>query len=611
VATVTLRGRIKRFRFQKPGWCIAEVEVLSGAGVEGQPIHTCVGPLDNVSEGEPADFEGEWQEHPKYGPQFRVDSVTPAIPRDAKGVMGFLERLPLIGPKRAEAIIEAFGADNVFDIIESQPAKLASVKGLTVDAIGEIRRSYEEQRNRRDTIVLLKKLGITDWQLAKIFEWAGKQAKKQGSEQSVHNPNHVARRTFIVEALQKNPYVWTEIRGFGFATVDRIALASGVKRNSPNRAAAAVEHALEQAANLGHCFLPRRELAQLVDELTGIRGETYATAIQSLSTRHRIRVIETAGEDAIYGYRLANAERRVGAFFADRAGALTLAGLDELKPTGPVDGKVLNEEQQLAVALACHPRVRSMVMTGGPGRGKTTTVRAICDRLQTSLLLCSPTGKAAKRLAEQSGREAQTMHRALAWSPVDNTWMFNEQAPLPHDTIIIDEASMIDVELCDALTKAIKPETRLIFVGDVDQLPSVGPGNVLRDLIDSRAVPTVRLEQIYRQSERSYIAVNAGHINRGEDLELDPNAEDFFWHPHASADDAFAKALDLVKNVIPERHGADPIRDVQVLAPQRKGTLGIYHFNAELQPLPQGHCVPRGRQGAPHEEQLRPAGDER
>jgi len=230
--------------------------------------------------------------------------------------------------------------------------------------------------------------------------------------------------------------------------------------------------------------------------------------------------------------------------------------------------------------------VRMVIVTGGPGVGKTHMVREVVRRCESAGLhvgLCAPTGKAAKRMTEQTDREARTVHRMLEYSPISDDWTRNAENPFPYDVIVLDEASMLDLELCALFTDAVSESTKLIFVGDVDQLPSIGPGNVLRDCIDSHRIATVRLTRIYRQSEHSYIAENARRLNQGQEPMLDPKADDFFWHPTQDAEACFAEALRLVCDVIPDRHGVDPIRDVQVLCPQRKGVIGIHNFNLELQ----------------------------
>jgi exodeoxyribonuclease V alpha subunit len=585
--TCTIRGRLKRFRYQKPGWGIAEVEARDASALpqDGSQhkagLFVAVGNIEAIAPGEEAEFAGEWMVHPSYGHQFKVASAMPTTPRDEAGVIGFLEHLPEIGPNRARAIVAKFGAEQIWAVLERTPEALLGIPGITVDRLQSIRVAYDELACKRETIVLLKTVHLTDWQIAKVQEWAGTQAKHQGAE--TRTPNHGARFALVREALEKNPYAWTEIRGFGFVTVDGIALASGIGRNAPQRVRAAIEYVLDEAREAGHCFLPRRELEVMLDELARVRGEGVGEAVQALIDLGRIvqeddrialpwlRACEVRVADRLHGRRVAQAE-----FESTHASA-------SFRSSGtPVI--TYNAEQSRAIAASLNPLVTALVITGGPGVGKTECTRAIVERFDGRVGLCSPTGKAAKRLSEASGREAETIHRLLGVEP-GGGFIHNAENQLPHDMILVDEASMVDIELMDALLDATSSSTKLVLVGDVDQLPSIGPGHVLRDVIASRMIPTVRLEHVYRQGERSYISVNAQRMRRGEDLMLDPNAEDFFWLPCNDAKAAFDQTIKLVTDVIPQRHGVDPVRDVQVLAPQRKGDCGIFAFNAALQPL--------------------------
>lgn len=587
--TLTIRGRLKRFRYQKPGWGIAEVEAAEASALpqDGSAhkagLFVAVGNIEAIAPGEEAEFAGEWMVHPSYGHQFKVASSMPITPRDVAGVIGFLEQLPDIGPSRARAIAEKFG-EGVWALLEGNADQLLQIPGLTESRVQTIGKAYFELRAKRDTIVLLKKIQLTDWQVAKVQEWAGTQARAAGVE--TRTPNHDARFTLIRNALEKNPYVWTEIRGFGFLTVDGIALAAGVGRNSPQRAAAAILYVLEEAKDEGHCFLPARELEVMLDELARVRGPIVAESLRDLLDRGQV----VQEDDRVSLPWLRDTEVRVADRLRGRRIAQSIFDTARKNDT-PLQSQVgrkltYNTEQTRAIWAALDPFVTALVITGGPGSGKTTLVQAIVERATgIDIGLCSPTGKAAKRLSEASGRGAETIHRLLGVAP-GGGWIHRAENPLPLDLVLVDEASMVDIELMDALLDATSADTKLVLIGDVDQLPSIGPGHVLRDVIASRNIPVVRLEHVYRQSEKSYISVNAQRMRRGEDLMLDPNAEDFFWVPCASAQDAFAQTLKLVTDVIPSRHpGIDVIRDVQVLAPQRKGDCGIFAFNAALQPL--------------------------
>lgn len=592
-------ARLKREIFSKPGWRVAVFERIDVSENDGAREITCVGALDHVQEGEDCRLRGQWQQHPRFGAQFKVLEADSTLPRDAEGVAGFLRGLSNIGPKRAEAIVGHFGPDQVFAVIEKEPQRLTEISGVTPRMIADISESYGLIQHKRYAIVAMKKVGMTDWQIAKVFEFTKKallyeyrqRNKNFGAVSEAEQQQ--ALREHIETALSFDPYRYLKIKGFGFIAVDRIALAAGVERQGIPRSRAGILYVLSEAAKQGHCFVPGNEVSGMLHKLVGIKGPNVKEAADALKTEGLVvtQPLDGSQDVAVFHHRLEAAESQAGNFFSTRVVDVEL--VEELRrkiettlgPGEPPRG-ALNREQQLAVGLAVHPDVKMLVITGGPGTGKTHLVRELVRRCESggaTVGLCSPTGKGAKRLAEQTDRDASTVHRMLEWSPIDECWRRHEGNPLPYDVVVLDEASMLDVELCALFTNAVAPDTKLIFVGDVNQLPSIGPGNVLRDCIDSHRFATVRLTRIYRQSEQSYIAENAKRMNQGLEPTIDPNAEDFFWHPTQDAEGCFGEALRLVCDVIPDRHGVDPIADVQVLCPQRKGVIGIYAFNDELQ----------------------------
>lgn len=558
-----LRGRLKHVRWSSPAWMIGVVAVADEEIV-------AVGPYGHVQVGEEVLLTGDWTVHPQYGKQFKVTAAQAQIPTERRGQIGFLMQLAHLGRTRATALVEAFG-DDVFRVIEEEPGRLRAIDGLTPARIAELQQTYAQYRARREQIVGLKGIGLTDWQVGKVLQ--------QWGERAAH-------------VIREHPYALLDVEGFGFATTDAIALKAGVDPRGVPRYRAAIRHVLAEARQEGHCYLPGNEVTTRLRKLARLDDVAQVTlAGQELEREGRIVVRDVPGQidRAVYDVRLAQAEDRVATFAQARrqpAGFLDayVPGAPLLAPDLP-----LNAEQALAVALALDPAVLLSVITGGPGTGKTTITRTIVANAHAqgwTLALCSPTGKAAKRLAEQAQHEAKTIHRTLGYDPETGGWLHNAVTPLEADLVLVDETSMVDVQLMADLVDAVAHGTRMVWIGDVDQLPSIGPGAVLRDVIQSGRVPVVRLHQVYRQSEHSYITVNAAHVRAGTDLFLDPSATDFFWHPCPDPEVAFQRCQDLVSATIPARHGAvDPIRDVHVLAPQRRGVLGIERLNAALQPL--------------------------
>lgn len=558
-----LQGRVKRIRWRSESWLIAVISV-------GDEEITAVGPFPHVELGEEVTLTGEWTRHPKYGEQFKVERAESRVPKDHQGRIGFLMKLAHLGRTRAAALVDAFG-DDVFRVLKEEPHRLTEIDGITAGRAQEVAASYGQYETRRETIMALKQVGLTDWQIGKAIErW----------------------RDRAVDIVTGQPYQLLDLKGFGFKVVDAIALKAGVAPGSEERVRAAIEYVLDEARYQGHCFLPGKEVARRLGKLANLYDAAKIRAAgEHLVERERVRLTEHADDAkdrAVWLRRMARAEEFVADFVRARRQDV---GFVEARYRGveppanaQAHGLVLNREQWQAIDLATDPSVKLCVITGGPGTGKTTITKAIVERAPGSLILCSPTGKAAKRLAEQAGHEAATIHRTLGVNGDTGGWNHDAGTPLPAETIIVDEASMVDIELFEGLTSAIAPNSRLVVIGDVDQLPSIGPGNVLADLIRSGRVPTVRLHQVYRQTPDSYIRENAQRMRQGKELYLG-TASDFFWHPCDEPEQGFKRVVQLCTTDIPARHpDCDPVRDVHVLAPQRKGTLGIEALNMELQP---------------------------
>ena len=560
-----LHGRVKRIRWRSESWLIAVISV-------GDDEVTAVGPFSHVALGEEVTLTGDWAHHPQYGEQFKVERAESRVPSDHQGRIGFLMKLAHLGRTRAAAMVEHFG-DDVFRVIKEETFRLVEIDGITAARASEITATYKTYEGRRDMIVALKESGLTDWQVGKVVERFQDKA---------------------VTIATETPYRLLDIRGFGFKVVDAIALKAGVGRESGERIRAAIEHILDESRREGHCFLPGKEVARRLGKLTSIHDMAKVRAAgKHLVERERVVLTpypDNPKDNAVWLDRMARAETFAAEFV--RARRVDPGYLDE-RYTGAistdndrtVDGLLLNDEQWQAVDLACDPDVKLCIITGGPGTGKTTITRQIVDAAPGPLLLCSPTGKAAKRLAEQAQHEAATIHRTLGFNPDTGMWQHDAGNPLEAGTIIVDEMSMVDIELFEGLAHAIATGTKLVLVGDVDQLPSIGPGNVLHDLIRSGRVPVVRLQQVYRQSDDSYISENAKRMRQGKSLYLSA-CDDFFWHPCDDPEEAFQRVLTLCTTDIPARHpDLNVVRDVHVLAPQRKGTLGIEPLNTALQPL--------------------------
>jgi exodeoxyribonuclease V alpha subunit len=529
-----------------------------------------IGTLTGLAPGERVRVEGEWEQHRKYGPQFRVHSATPIVPQTADGVQRYLGsgRVPGIGQEIARRIVEKFGAA-ALDVIEKEPHRLREVEGLGKKRIAAIRESMTSHRAVREVMVFLQGHGVSPAFAARI-------QKKYGDE--------------AIQVVRANPYrLARDVSGIGFIKADEIARSLGWKQDAPERIEAGVLHALHEAADEGHVFATRDELARAAAQGLGSDIKTCEAAVERLRQQGSV-IVE---DDAVFQPELHADEVLLG----QRLRALAAAQRTPVKP--PEDLARFSEGQRRAVELACTQPL--LVVTGGPGTGKTTVTRAIVaahlaagQRVQ----LASPTGRAAKRLSEATGRPARTIHRLLEWDGRGG-FLRGPGAELEADLVVIDEASMLDVELARSLVQAVPVGAALVFVGDVDQLPSVGPGQVLRDIIQSGTTPVVRLTEIFRQARESRIVLAAHAINEGRLPETTPAESDFYF---IRADDP-VRARELVVRVvterIPARFGLDPLRDVQVLSPMRRGELGTFELGRSLQETinPRGKPVGRFRVG--------------
>ena len=531
---------------------------------------TCVGIFSDIAEGECIEAHGEYTDHPTYGRQFAVKSFVEKAPQDELAIERYLGSGAIkgIGFALAARIVRRFKEDT-FRIIEEEPERLAEVKGISQRKAMEIADQVNEKRDLRQAMIFLQQYGISTTLAVKIYNTYGQE---------------------VYSILKENPYrMADDVDGVGFRTADEIAARVGIRTDSDFRIRSGIQYALLQASNEGNTYLPMPELTQRASALLEIEPEYIEKHYMNLAMDRKIIMRQVDDVTQIYA----------SAFFYMEANTATmLKQLDATfdVPDIEIEARLRQIEKQTKMDLDEHQveavkeAVRNgvLVITGGPGTGKTTTINTIIKYFESEgmdIFLAAPTGRAAKRMSETTGFEARTIHRMLELNGgVEGNAGFerNEQNPLETDVIIIDEMSMVDISLMHSLLKAIVAGTRLILVGDVNQLPSVGPGNVLKDIIDSKLFHTVMLTKIFRQASTSDIIVNAHKINRGEPVELDNKSMDFFFLKRYDADKIINVTLQLILQKLPKFVGAS-MMDIQVLTPMRKGLLGVERLNTVLQ----------------------------
>ena len=570
----TVDGTVKSvvFRNDETGFTILHVTPAETDGafrLAAREI-TVLGTCAAAWEGEELHATGEWVDDPVRGRQFKAKSVECIPPKSVEGVRRYLASglIRGIGPVLANRIVDRFGAETI-DVLDHHSGRLREIPKVGPKKIASIVQGWREGKGTREVMIFTQTYGISAGKAAKIYRTYG--------------PDSVA-------IIKRDPYrLCRDIWGIGFATADRIALAVGLPKDSPLRARAAIVFTLRtEADEAGHCWTSEPDLLLHAQELVGISVETLAEAL-----KHELdagRVVKE--DDRLYLRDLWVAERRVAAKLKD-----LLASPPAFAPIDPdravawwerKTGFTLAPAQLRAVRASVGSKVS--IVTGGPGVGKTTIIRALVEIFQArtgvhkiTVQLGAPTGRAAKRMAESTGAPAQTLHRLLKYNPQTNAFTYNEERPLAGDVFIFDEMSMVDIRLMADLVVALPRRATLILVGDTDQLPSVGPGNVLRDLIASQTIPTSQLTEIFRQDSSGLIVRNAHHVNAGEPFETRAGASDFYF----VAQDDPAKALDLVLDFmvtrIPRHFHLEPLQDVQVLTPMRRNLLGAENLNAAIQ----------------------------
>ena len=537
---------------------------------------SAIGVMPEVAEGEQLELEGSWQDHPVYGRQFRVSAAKVQAPTTLTAVERFLASglIRGIGPATAKLIVRTFGKD-ALDIMASDPERLLEVPGLGRKKVAMIAESYAEHHQQRETLLLLQEYHIAPSLAMKIYKHYGDDVR---------------------EILKNNPYrLVDDIEGVGFKTADQIAVAAGIDRNSEFRISSGMRYLMREAANTGgHCYLPREKLIAESMRMLGCPEELAQHTLDALILNGGIRAEVLTDENreefvAVYDPFVWQAEqetalRLIRLLDADAGDRFTDEEIeDSIEAVQAVEGLSFHEAQKEAVRLAVQSRVS--VITGGPGTGKTTIIKCILHTLGpgASVALAAPTGRAAKRMSEACGAEAKTIHRLLEYNGEGGVFLRGKNHPLEVDNIIVDEMSMVDIFLMRSLLYAVPAGARLILVGDADQLPSVGAGNVLRDILKSGQVPSVCLSEIFRQDEKSMIVYNAHRINRGELPKLNAKDGDFYFERAATPQDAVTKVLALCESRLPSFLGLDSVRQIQVLSPAKKGECGVWELNRRLQ----------------------------
>jgi exodeoxyribonuclease V alpha subunit len=563
-----IAGLVERVTFHnsETGFCVFKTKARGH-----RDLVTVVGQAATISAGEWITASGEWVNDRAHGQQFKARFLKTSAPTSIEGIEKYLGSGMIrgIGPAYAKKLVRAFG-EKVFDTIEAEPDRLRDVTGIGPMRAKRITDAWAEQKVVREIMVFLHQNGVGTARAVRIYKTYGLDS---------------------VQVMTENPYRLTrDVRGIGFKTADAIAMKLGIEKTAMIRLRAGVSFALAEAMDEGHCGLPTEQLLPLAEDLLEAPAALILTALDLERSEGNVVADKVGETPCTFLAGLYRAEQNV----ADRLikianGKLPWPWIDEEKALPWIEKRSslqLAESQKAAIRLAL--TAKALVITGGPGVGKTTIVNSILQILSAkgvNLLLCAPTGRAAKRMTEATGVEAKTIHRLLEVDPKSGGFKRNEGKALDCDLLVVDEASMVDVMLMQALMRAVPDHAALLIVGDIDQLPSVGPGQVLADIIGSGAVPVVRLTEVFRQAAASRIIVNAHRINQGSMPDLNPpdGASDFYFVPAEDPETAVSRILELVKTRIPNRFGLNPIRDVQVLCPMNRGGAGARSLNIELQ----------------------------
>ena len=573
----TIKGYIEHiiYRNEANGYTVLSLMT------DGEEV-TCVGMFGGVDEGESLEIQGSFTEHALYGRQFKAVAFHVTQPEDLVGIERYLGSGAIkgVGAALASRIVKRFGADT-FRIMEQEPERLAEIKGISERIAREIGMQMEEKKDLRDAMVFLQKLGISGMLAAKIYETYG---------------------MGLYGVLRENPYKLAEdISGVGFKRADEIAARAGIRVDSEYRIRSGLFYTLQMAAGEGHSYLPEEKLLTKAAGLLEVEKGALEGQLENLAMEKKVVLKKEEGGRRVYASSFYYAEMNCARMLIDLDQALKTAGEDlpaqegfQLKKIRALEQEQkieLDELQRQAVLESLHHGV--LILSGGPGTGKTTTINTMIRYFEQEgmdILLAAPTGRAAKRMTEATGYEAKTIHRLLELNGgisedgIERSARFEKNAdnPLEADVIIVDEMSMVDLFLLQSLLKAVMQGTRLVLVGDMDQLPSVGPGQVLHDLIKSEAFPTVILKKIFRQAGESDIVINAHLINEGKSIPLDNKSRDFFFLERNDVNVIYKHLVQLVQDMLPRYVQASPM-DIQVLTPMKKGSLGVEALNRILQ----------------------------